>query len=443
VKRIFGEFAYTDAPRAKCWWDETCDIPKRPALAQDIQCDVAIIGGGFTGVSAALHLAEAGVDVALIESRYIGWGASGRNGGFCCLGGGRLGDAALDRKYGREERLTFRAAELAAIRLVEELLDRHQIDVDRHSEGETELAHRQRDMDDLRAGVAQAKENYGLDATLIEKEDLASHGFSGPFHGALTIPAGFGLNPRKYIAGLATAADKAGAVIYDETAADLIQRVGDGFDILTSGGTIKASRVVVATNGYSSEDLPDWFAGRYMPAQSSVIVTRPLTAKELQAAGWTSRQMVYDTRNLLHYFRLMPDNRMLFGMRGGLMTGPRAEAKAVQRVRQDFDAMFPAWRDVDAPYSWSGMVCLARDQMPFVGAVPGQRGLFASLCYHGNGVAMASYAGALIARAIQDKTVDCPYPKVMQRPLAKFELGRLRRVLMPAAYLGFAWADRS
>ena len=180
-----------------------------------------------------------------------------------------------------------------------------------------------------------------------------------------------------------------------------------------------------------------------MPAQSSVIVTRPLTEKELQAAGWTSRQMVYDTRNLLHYFRLMPDNRMLFGMRGGLMTGPRADARAVWRVRRDFDAMFPAWRDVDAPYSWSGMVCIARDQMPFVGPVPGQRGLFASFCYHGNGVAMASYAGALIARTIQGKNVDSPYPKAMQRPLAKFELDRLRRVLMPAAYLGFAWADRS
>lgn len=443
MKHIFGDFAYTDAPRARCWWNETCDIPERPALAGDVKCDVAIIGGGFTGVSAALHLAEAGIDVVLIENRFIGWGASGRNGGFCCLGGGRLGDAAVDRKYGRQERLAFRAAELAAIRLVEDRLTRHQIEVDRHSDGETELAHRPRDMEDFRSGVARVKENYGLDATLVEKDDLADHGFSGPFFGALTIPAGFGLNPRKYITGLAAAAEEAGAVIYHDTPATRVRRTGNGHEIQTLVGKISASRVIFATNGYSSEDLPEWFAGRYMPAQSSVIVSRPLTDQDLDDAGWKSRQMVYDTRNLLHYFRLMPDNRMLFGMRGGLMTGEGAEARAVRRVRQDFDAMFPAWQNVETPHGWSGMVCLARDQMPFVGAVPGEPGLFASLCYHGNGVAMGSYAGALVADAVQGKPTEHIYPDIMRRPLAKFELGRLRRALMPAAYLGFALADRA
>lgn len=443
MKRIFGAFAYSDAPHARCWWDETCDIPDRPALDGDLRCDVAIIGGGFTGVSAALHLAEAGVDVALIENRYIGWGASGRNGGFCCLGGGRLGDAAIDRQFGRAARLEFRAAEVAAIGLVEDRIERHGIEVDRHSDGETELAHRPRDMTDLRGRVAEIKENYGLDATLIEKADLASAGLAGPYHGGLTIPAGFALNPRKYITGLAAAAEAAGAVLYHDTPALGIKRIESGHCIQTGKGTIRASRVIVATNGYSSEDLPSWLAGRYMPAQSSVIVTRPLTDTELDQAGWTSRQMVYDTRHLLHYFRLMSDNRMLFGMRGGLMTGPKAEATAIRRVRQDFDEMFPMWRMIEATHAWSGMVCLARDQMPFVGGVPGEEGLFASLCYHGNGVAMASYAGALIANAVRGVTSDLPFPQVMQRPLAKFEFGRLRRALMPAAYLGFAMADRS
>ncbi|EEB83840.1 NAD(P)/FAD-dependent oxidoreductase [Roseobacter sp. GAI101] len=442
MKHIYDAFAYSDAPRAQCWWDQTCDIPVRPALEQDETCDVAIIGGGFTGISAALHLAEAGVKAVVLENRYVGWGASGRNGGFCCLGGGRLGDAALDRKFGREDRLAYRATEMAAITLVDALTKRFDIDVDRHSNGETELAHRPRDMDDLRARVAQIKENYGLDATLIEKKDLEAHGLKGPFHGGLTIPAGFGLNPRKYITGLAAAAEAAGARIYHDTAAQQINRRGDSYEIRTQGGILRADKVIVATNGYSSEDLPEWLAGRYMPAQSSVIVTRPLSIQELATAGWTSDQMVYDTRNLLHYFRLMPDRRMLFGMRGGLMTGPTAEGRALDRVRRDFEAMFPAWSGVETPYAWSGMVCIARDQMPFVGGIPGHNNLFATLCYHGNGVAMGSYSGAMIANVVMGKTFDGPYPKSMQRPLKKFEFGSLRRAVMPLAYLGFALADR-
>ena len=442
MKRIYGAFAYSDAPRARCWWDQTCDIPVRGALEQNETCDVAIIGGGFTGISAALHLAEAGVKAVVLESRYVGWGASGRNGGFCCLGGGRLGDAALDRKFGREDRLVYRAAEMAAINLVDSLTKRFGIDVDRHSNGETELAHRPRDMADLRTRVAQIKENYGLDATLIEKRDLEAHGLKGPFHGGLTIPAGFGLNPRKYITGLAAAAETAGAKIYHDTAAQQITQVGDGYEIRTPGGVLRAAKVIIATNGYSSEDLPTWLSGRYMPAQSSVIVTRPLTAKELSEAGWTSDQMVYDTRNLLHYFRLMPDRRMLFGMRGGLMTGPTAEGRAITRVRRDFDAMFPAWSGVETPYAWSGMVCIARDQMPFVGCVPDHKNLFAALCYHGNGVAMGSYSGAIIAKVALGQMVDCPYPKSIQKPLNTFEFGSLRRAVMPLAYLGFALADR-
>ncbi len=442
MKHIFGQFAYSDAPRAQCWWDQTCDLPSRPSLEGDLKCDVAIIGGGFTGISAALHLAEAGAEAVVLENRYVGWGASGRNGGFCCLGGGRLDDAALDRKFGRDARLAFRKAELAAVNMVESLTIRHDIKVDRHSAGETELAHRPRDMDDLRARVSEIKENYGLDATLIEKRDLADNGLNGPFHGGLTIPAGFGLNPRKYIVGLAHAAEKAGATIYHETGADRIARTAQGYAIKTQTGMVSAEKVIVATNGYSSEDLPEWFAGRYMPAQSSVIVTRPLSDDELADAGWTSDQMVYDTRHLLHYFRLMPDRRMLFGMRGGLMTGPRAEARSMKRVRRDFEAMFPAWKNVETPFGWSGMVCLARSQMPFVGRVPNEKNLFASLCYHGNGVAMGTYSGALIADVVLDRQTERPYSTIMKRPLSRFELGPARRALMPAAYLGFALADR-
>ena len=219
-----------------------------------------------------------------------------------------------------------------------------------------------------------------------------------------------------------------------------IESEGKGHLLRTDRGRLRTDRVIIATNGYSSDDLPDWLAARYIPAQSSVLVTRPLSDDELAAQGWTSHQMSYDSRNLLHYFRLMPDRRMLFGMRGGILSSPRVEALALRRVRQDFDAMFPAWRHVETPFGWSGMVCLARNQAPYIGPLPGRPGLHAALAFHGNGVAMGSFAGHLIAGDLLDTSPDAA-PAAMRRPMQRFPFGRFRRILVPPVYLQMRIAD--
>ncbi len=135
MKRIFSDFAYTDAPRENCWWDQTCAATDRSALEGDVSCDVAIVGGGFTGLSAALRLAEAGYSAVVLENRYVGWGASGRNGGLCCPGGGRLRDAAPDKLPGRGARLRLRAAEPAALTRAEALRTRPGNGGGRHTGG--------------------------------------------------------------------------------------------------------------------------------------------------------------------------------------------------------------------------------------------------------------------------------------------------------------------
>ena len=294
----------------------------------------------------------------------------------------------------------------------------------------------------MRGKLDYYAENYGVTARLTEKADLAAEGLNAGFEGAITVPIGFGLNPRKYVTALAQAAEEAGAMIYHNSPALNVARRDGAFDVTTPTGRIRAERVIIATNGYSSDDLPPWLAARYMPTQSSVIVTRPLTEAELAAQGWTSQQASYDSRHLLHYFRLTPDNRMLFGVRGGLLSNPASEARALRRARADFEAMFPAWRNVETPHGWSGMVCIARNRMPFVGEVPDQPGMFAGLCYHGNGVAMGSYSGALLADLVRGKMPERPYPAPMRGPLARFELGRFRRAVMPFVYAGFALSDR-
>lgn len=441
MRHIFSDYAYGPGPRTGCWWDETIDAPDWPQLSQSVSVDVAIVGGGFTGVSAALHLAEAGISVAVTEANMPGWGASGRNGGFCCLGGARLDPGRMARRYGAEAAQKYAQAEVEAVELVASLLDRHGIDADRHSRGETRLAHRPRDMEAMRREADEIARSAPFEPVLTEAADLPAQGLGGPFHGAMTIPVGFGLNPRKYLFGIARAAADAGAAFFANSPVAAIRRKGAGYILGTPGGELRAQNVIVATNGYSSEDIPGWLAGRYIPAQSTVLVTRPLTDAELEAQGWTSDQMAYDTRALLHYFRLMPDRRFLFGMRGGLMSSPRAERAARARLRRDFDRMFPAWCAVAADHMWSGMVCLSRDLVPFAGPVPGQPGMFAGLAYHGNGVAMGSYTGFQLARLVQAGAAVADVPEVMRAPMSRFPLGRFRRLIMPPVYAARALSD--
>jgi len=175
--------------------------PVRPALRGSCEADVCVVGAGYTGLSTALFLAEAGFRVVVLEAATVGWGASGRNGGQIVNSFSRDLDKALDRKFGRDSRIAFRQAELAAVKMVEPLATEHNIEIDRHSEGETELAHRPKEMAALRARVPEIKENYGLDATLIEKRELAAQGLSGDFQGALTIPAGLAFNSTKICDG--------------------------------------------------------------------------------------------------------------------------------------------------------------------------------------------------------------------------------------------------
>ncbi|WP_425081781.1 NAD(P)/FAD-dependent oxidoreductase [Ruegeria arenilitoris] len=432
MKRLFPDYTYGPGPRTNCWWDETIASPDWPVLNGEQKVDVAIVGGGFTGLSAALHLANACVSVAVLEARTPGWGASGRNGGFCCLGGSKLSYSATVRQFGEAAAHSYDQAEMDAVHLVADLLKTNAIDADVHSQGETQLAHTPRAMERLRKRAEAT-------GTLHAPDDLPGLGFGGRFCGGYTNPVGFALNPRKYLFGLAQMAQTLGAKLFQNSAVQTIRKTQSGFDLEAASGRISAANVLICTNGYSSEDVPPWLAGRYMPVQSTVLVTRPLSDADLQAQGWTSDQMSYDTRHLLHYFRLMPDRRFLFGMRGGLRASPQAEAAIRRKALNDFRQMFPEWASVDVTHMWSGMVCLSRGLTPFVGPVTDQPGMFAGFAYHGNGVAMGTYCGRALARMVLQQETGLPEP--ITRVPARFPLGRWRRALMPPAYVMMGLLD--
>ncbi len=440
MSRICHPFSYGDGPVENNFWNETTSAPARPPLNGKITADVAVIGAGYTGLSAALRLAEADRSVVVLEAKQPGWGASGRNGGFCCLGGAKASGTKIKRLFGDQAYREYRLCERDAVEFVADTIARKGIEADTHSQGETLLAHRPKDFQGFEEDARELSDLYGVEADIFGPQELAQRGMKGPFHGGMTTPIGFALNPKKYVLQLAEAAEAAGARIFGDSFVTGLDGTDGAFVLKTSAGEVSASKVVIASNGYSSETLPDWMRARFIPAQSSVLVTRPLSDADLAAQGWTSDQMSYDSRNILHYFRLMPNRQFLFGMRGGLSTSERVHHEIKHAIRADFEKMFPSWAHVETPWYWSGFVCYSPDMVPFAGEIPEASGIYAGFAYHGNGVAMGSYCGALLADQILGAT-ELRQSEVIASAPSRFPGGRFRRLAMWPAYLAYGLSD--
>ena len=442
MRRVYQKRAYGSAPIRQNFWPTTVDeLPPDPEAEGDINCDVVIVGGGFTGLNAAHELASAGKDVVVLEAEHIGFGASGRNGGFCCLGGDKVTQKTLIRRHGAEEAATYRKAQRVAIDHVAALLEAHGIDADTHSQGETWLAHRTKEGATLQEEAREISELWGAKAEVIPKSDLAAAGLNSPaFHGAVTTPLGFALNPAKYLHGLARVARVAGARIFAASPVAQISHEGR-WTLITPKARIRSKTLVMATNGYGSDDIPTWMADRYMPAQSAILLTRPLTEDEIASQGFSSAQMCYDSRRLLHYFRLLPDRRFLFGMRGSTSASAMAARAFKRKIRHDFEAMFPAWAHVETPNYWSGFVCMTRSLTPFAGPLSTLSDAWGAFGFHGNGVSMGSYSGRLVADMILGQTAR-PRPAFMSATPRKFGLGRFRRFALIPPYLAYGLMDR-
>lgn len=442
LRRICEPAAYAAEALDGCHWTGTAAAPDCPPLQGALTVDCAVIGAGYTGLCAALRLLQAGLSVAVFDLHAPGWGASGRNGGFCCLGGAKLDRATILRRHGAQELAAFRAAERGAVDFVAARIAALGLEVDRHSAaGEVQMAHSRRAMAALRAEAPLLRADYGVTPRLIEAADLAAEGLAmAGAEGALVLPLGFALNPRKYLLGLVAAVLAQGGRIYGHTPVTALAQTAGRSRLTTPQGSVLARRLIVATNGYSAENLPDWMRARHLPVQSCALVTRPLHPAELRAQGWHSDLMAYDTRNLLHYFRLMPDRRFLFGMRGGLRWTPASQHALAARIRADFAAMFPAWAGVETPDFWRGLIALTRARVPHVGPLGDWPGGWTAFGYHGNGVAMGSWCGDQLARLALGQPTDLP--GFFRTPPRRFEPGRFRRAAMIPVYGWLALRDR-
>jgi glycine/D-amino acid oxidase-like deaminating enzyme len=445
LTRLYHEDSYDPTRAVGSYWETTATsmADRVPAMEGDGACDVAIVGAGFTGLSAALCLAgDHGRDVVVLDAAWPGWGASGRNGGFCCVGGDKLSNREMTALFGVTETGKYRRAQLTAIDQVAQTLNDYGIDADRQGDGELQLAHRARDQSGFAHEAQYLKSEFGIEAELFDRQGLERLGAGGPeFHGGLLMRKGFGLNPMKYVQGLASAAVAAGARIHGHTPVMAVDLEDGWHKLVTPGGTLLAKSVIFATNGYSSENVPPAFADKLLPVFSNIMVTRPLAPDELAAQGWSTPHMAYDTRNLLHYFRLLPDGRFLFGARGGTRGDGAAQAHLRGRLRVDFNRMFPAWRSVEDTQFWSGLACLSRNLVPYIGPIGNCNSAWAGLAYHGNGVAMGSWSGRQLGHLVAGTLQHDALPSVVRGPLAKFPLAALRPLYLNLAYRWYMLRD--
>jgi glycine/D-amino acid oxidase-like deaminating enzyme len=370
--------------------------------------DVAVIGAGFTGLSAARSLAKRGAKVAVFEAETIGWGASSRNGGMV-LTGLKLGVNKLISMYGRERTQLMYAASLATIDCVEQLIREEQIDCDFTRCGHLEVACKQKHFDNYARQAEVIAREFNHTLRVVQKHELSAEIGSTIYYGGMVDEVSAGANPARYVAGLARAAMRAGAQICEHTRVETIQRdsrQGEaGWNLTTSRGRVWAHEVFVGTSGYTGKATPA-LQKKLIPIGSFIITTEILPEKLARELSPRNR-MIYDSKNYLYYYRLTPDCRMLFGGRAAFFPETdQTVRQSAEILRHGMIDVYPQLSDAKIDYVWGGTLDFAFDIMPHAGQL---EGMYYAVGYAGHGVAMATYQGQKIAELMAGDKPENPF----------------------------------
>jgi glycine/D-amino acid oxidase-like deaminating enzyme len=392
----------------KNFWLTTVDMPHLEAGPLPGSIDVAVMGAGFTGLSAARMLAKKGARVAVLEAETIGWGASSRNGGMV-LTGLKLGVNKLISMYGRERTQRMYAVSLASIDCVEQVICEEHIDCDFSRCGHLEVACKQKHFDDYGRQVEIIARECNHQLRIVPRHELETEIGSCIYYGGMVDEVSAGLNPARYVAGLAQAAIRAGAQILENTRVERVAREPrqgtPGWRLTTSRGPLWARDVLVGTSGYTGAATPA-LRKKIIPIGSYIITTEVLPeplARELSPRN----RMIYDSKNYLYYYRLTPDRRMLFGGRAAFF--PETESsirQSAEILRRGMIDVYPQLRDTKVDYVWGGTLDFAFDIMPHAGQMDG---IYYALGYAGHGVAMATWQGQKMAEMIAGEKPDNPF----------------------------------
>ncbi|MFC3074236.1 NAD(P)/FAD-dependent oxidoreductase [Shinella pollutisoli] len=366
-------------------------------VAGDLSVDVAIIGGGYTGLSAALALGrDHGIKATVLEARSSAWGCSGRNGSFARISGGRVPWSSLVKTYGRDTARAYFDELRQGLDTVRDLISTGGIACDKQPDGVYKVAAFGAHAGALRREEELYNEVLGYPARYVDAGGL--HGVhEGPeSHGALYLPDGFSLNPLELARGLHRMARSHGARIHTNSPATDWMREGDTHRLVTPAGTVRARRVIVATNGYTSSRLHPRLAARILPVHSQIIVTAPMSQAQVEAS-LPSGKCMFDTRGLLFYYRRLPDDRMLFGGRSAISGSDAAAPRHRQYLYDAMTRKFPALAGISVDHWWGGWVAVTRNSLPFCYRVPAMGDVFTAGGYAGSGVSFSIHLGTKLA----------------------------------------------
>lgn len=374
------------------YWHETSQkfdgagsLPKR--------VDVAVIGGGFTGLAAARRLALAGRSVVVLEAQHVGFGASGRNGGHLNNGLAHSYLAAREAFGPEKAQAMYRAFDMG-IETVRRLIAEEGIDCDFRIAGKLKLASKPQHMEGLSRNFEAINREVDPETELLTKADLSREVGSDLFHGAMLSKKSAMMHMGRFVNGLAAAAGRRGAIIVENAPVTAISGDEGNWNVVTPDGAVRASQVLLATGAYTGSPFP-WFRRRLVPVGSFIIATRPLTSDEAKNIMPGNRTCV-NSLNIGNYWRLSPDNRLIFGGRArfSARSDQRSDAKAGVILRDAMLRIFPQLANVEIDYCWGGMVDMTVDRYPRAGQ---SDGIWYAMGYSGHGAQLASHLGETVA----------------------------------------------
>lgn len=379
------------------------DLPVVDALPEKV--DVAVVGGGFTGLNAARVLSQNGATVVVLEQHSIGWGASSRNGGMTTTGL-KLGATEMFRRYGAQLGRLFWQASLDSIDLIGEIVADEGLDCHFKRKGHIELAYKEPHFRSMIERAKWYKENLNHTLDLVPPSNIRSEIGSDVFYGGIADEFSAGLHPAKYVFALARAVAAYGAQLCENASVKRIEQGPRGLHLYTNRGVVQATEVVMATNGYTDMAVPK-LKRRIFPVGSYIIVTEPLSM-ELQQEISPKQRMFYDSKHFLNYFRLTPDGRMLWGGRNDLSVDLDLEDSA-QRLRAQLIHTFPQLHDIPITHTWSGQLGITFDLMPHIGRI---KGIHYAFGYGGHGVSIATYVGTEIGKLLCGQKTTSPFAQI-------------------------------
>jgi glycine/D-amino acid oxidase-like deaminating enzyme len=406
------------------YWHTTTQIPKdeNTIIPFPKTVDVAIIGGGYTGLSAARTLAKSGASVVVLEAETIGWGASSRNGGMT-LTGLKVPMQSIIKKYGRDKAKQLFQCSLDSVSAVEQIVNEENIDCGFARTGHLLTANKPSHYEALKQEVEFMAKEFNHNVRLVPPGELKDEIGSTLYHGALVDEVSGGLNPAQYVVGLARAAEKAGAVLHAQARVNRLERRENRFHLQTERGSVQAESVLVGTSGYTGNVVKK-LQKKIIPIGSFIIATERLSDKLAQELS-PKKRMIFDYKHFLNYFRLW-DNRMIFGGRAAFFPETKDTIQqSAEILQREMIQVYPQLKDVKVEYAWGGTLDFAFDQMTHAGE---EDGIYYALGYAGHGVAMATYLGKTIAEAMVKGNIK-------EHPFAQFKFPNAPLGL----YNGFPW----